>query len=253
MSAFGSLAACPLMATRQLGETDAKWGGKRNGRLYPNYSAFSKAADTSPFITYFAPMPLQSRTGHGRMQDYSKVTLGDARREYLATSTTAMPIGGLVSWTSLAAALYVFGDRLPGFAPYIAAALPFPLAIVIDKFRGRPGLTAEGRHNPITQLFMRFISVVALLIPFVVIAAQASADIDILILGLAILAGLMWVPHGWGADDPAGFVHFVFRALICYAAYLLAPEALRGAAIAAAAALTYIYAIAAMKNPSSAF
>jgi hypothetical protein len=63
---------------------------------------------------------------------------------------------------------------------------------------------------------------------------------------------MMWVPHGWGADDPAGFIHFAMRAVLCYAAYLLAPEGIRTAAIAGAAALTYVYAIAAMKKPVSA-
>jgi hypothetical protein len=104
----------------------------------------------------------------------------------------------------------------------------------------------------VTQLFMRFITVVGLLIPFVIIAAQAAGNLDLLILGLAILAGVVWVPHGWGADDPAGFIHFVMRAIVCYAAYLFAPDAVRGAAIAGAAALTYVYAIAAMRKPSTA-
>jgi hypothetical protein len=99
---------------------------------------------------------------------------------------------------------------------------------------------------------MRFITVVGLLIPFVIIAARAADNLDILILGLAILAGMVWVPHGWGADDPAGFIHFVMRAVLCYAAYLFVPEAVRGAAIAGAAALTYVYAIVAMRKPSSA-
>jgi hypothetical protein len=185
------------------------------------------------------------------MRDYSDISLADARRDYLATSTTAMPIGGLVAWAALAAAAYCLGDRLPSFAPFVAAAVPFPLALIIDKLRGEPGIRPESRRNPVTQLFMRFITVVALLIPFVVIAAQRSGDLDMLILGLAILAGMMWVPHGWGADDPAGFIHFVLRAVLCYAAYLFVPPPVRGAAIAGAAALTYVYAIAAMRKPSS--
>ena len=148
--------------------------------------------------------------------------------------------------------LVALGGRLPYFAPFVAAAIPFPLALLIDKLRGAPGIQAESRRNPVTQLFMRFITVVALLIPFVIIAAGAAHDPDLLILGLAILAGMVWVPHGWGADDPAGFIHFVLRAMLCYAAWLLVPQPLRGAAIAGAAALTYVYAIIAMKKPSSA-
>ena len=135
------------------------------------------------------------------MRDYSSISLADARREYLATSTTAMPIGGFVAWAGLAVAAYSLGDRLPTFAPFIAA--------------------------------------------------NAAGEPDLLILGLAILAGMVWVPHGWGADDPAGFVHFVLRVVLCYAAYLFAPDPARGALIAGAAALTYGYALFAMKKPSS--
>ncbi len=186
------------------------------------------------------------------MRDYSSVSLADARRDYLATSTTAMPIGGFIAWSALAITAYLLGSQLPSFAPFIAAAIPFPLALIIDKIRGAPGLQSESRHNPVTQLFMRFITVVGLLIPFVIIAARAADNLDILILGLAILAGMVWVPHGWGADDPAGFIHFVMRAVLCYAAYLFVPEGVRGAAIAGAAAPTYVYAIVAMRKPSSA-
>ncbi len=185
------------------------------------------------------------------MKDYSNISLADARREYLATSTTAMPIGGFLAWAVLAIAAYLLDDRLPFFAPFVAAAVPFPLALLIDKVRGEPGIEPESRRNPVTQLFMRFITVVALIIPFVIIAATAAEDTDLVILGLAILAGMVWVPHGWCADDPAGFIHFMLRALLCYAAYLFTPEGVRGAAIAGAAALTYCYAIIAMKKPSS--
>lgn len=185
------------------------------------------------------------------MKDYTTISLADARREYLATCTTAMPVGGFIAWTALAAAAYSFGDRLPSFVPFAAAAAPVPIALLIDKARGQLGIWAAGQGNPVSQLFMRFVTVVALIIPFVVIAAQAANNLDLLILGLGILAGLVWVPHDWGADDPAGLIHFGLRAVICYAAYLFAPEATRGAAIAGAAALTYVYAIVAMRKPSS--
>jgi hypothetical protein len=105
------------------------------------------------------------------MRDYSAISLADERRDYLATSTTAMPIGGLVAWSALAVAAYIFGARLPSFAPFIAAAIPFPLALLIDKVRDEPGIQADSRRNPVTQLFMRFHHRRSLLIPFVIIAA----------------------------------------------------------------------------------
>lgn len=185
------------------------------------------------------------------MTDYSTISLSDARRDYLSNCTTAMPIGGFIAWAALAVAVYVLGKGLPSFAPFVAAAAPVPIALAIDAARGELGYWKRGQANPVSQLFMRFITVVALIIPFAIIAAQEANNLDLLILGLAILAGMIWVPHGWGADDPAGFIHFVLRAALCYGAYLFTPEELRGAAVAAAAALTYVYAIIAMKKPSS--
>ena len=142
------------------------------------------------------------------MEDSSTITLANARREYLANCTTAMPIGGFIAWAALAIAAYALGDRLPSFAPFVAAAAPVPIALVIDMARGELGYWKRGQENPVSQLFMRFITVVALIIPFAIIASQAANNLDLLILGLAILAGMIWVPHGWGADDPAGFIHF---------------------------------------------
>jgi hypothetical protein len=143
----------------------------------------------------------------------------------------------------------VLGRGLPAWAVFTAAAAPVPLSMLIDRLRGAQGIRAENSANPVTQLFMQMIFVVALLIPFVIIAVRETSSLDLLILGLAILAGMVWVPHGWGADDPAGLRHFILRAVLCYAAYLVVSEPWRGAAIAGAAALTYVYAIAAMRKP----
>lgn len=186
------------------------------------------------------------------MPDYDTMTLATARRDYLASSTTALPLGGFICWTFFMLAALFLGPDLPVYAPYMAAAAPVPIALLIDKMRGELGFWAKGRDNPISQLFMRFIFVVGLFFPFVIIAAKAAADAHMLTLGVAILAGLVWVPHGWGADDKSGFIHFVVRTCACYAAYLLAPDEMKTAAIAGVVALAYIYAMVAMKKPASA-
>jgi len=165
---------------------------------------------------------------------------------------SAMPLGGLISWSSLALAGVWMGDKLPLFSVFMAAAIPFPLALLIDKLRGQVGLRVANRHNPITQLFMRFITVTGVLVPFAIIAARTAHDPAILFLGITIFSGIVWVPHGWGANDPAGFRHFLLRSVLAYLAYLLARAAVRDAAIAGAAALSYLYAIAAMRRPYDA-
>jgi hypothetical protein len=186
------------------------------------------------------------------VSDMRERSLAALQRDYLDSSTTGMPIAGLIAWGALAIASWQMGDNMPAWFVFIAAAAPVPLSILIDKVRGAPGLTTQSNKNPLTQLFMQFIFVIALFIPFVIFAVQATKSVELLVLGLAILAGMIWVPHGWSARDRAGMIHFILRAILCYAAYLFAPEPIKAAAIAGAAALTYVYAIWAMKKPGDA-
>lgn len=74
----------------------------------------------------------------------------------------------------------------------------------------------------------------------------------VLALGVGLLSGAIWVPHGWSADDPAGLIQFLLRAVLCFAAYFLAPAELAVPAIAAAVAASYIHAIVLMKKPKNA-
>ena len=178
--------------------------------------------------------------------------LVDLQRDYLRDSTAGMPMGGFIAWAALAIISWQMGDAMPTWVAFTAAAAPVPLSIVIDKLRGAPGLSTQSSKNPLTQLFMRFIFVIALIIPFVIFSAIAAKSIALLVLGLAILAGMIWVPHGWAADDKAGMIHFVIRCALCYGAYLFVPAPMQTAAIAGAAALTYVYAIWAMKKPGDA-
>ncbi|NVN23286.1 hypothetical protein HW511_02685 [Asaia siamensis] len=186
------------------------------------------------------------------MSNESERPLSALRREYLQGCTTAMPVAGLISWATLAVASFLMGARLPLIAVFFVPSIPVPLALLIDRMRGNTGLKPDNRHNPILQLFMRFITVTGLLIPFVILAARAAHNPALLVLGLAILSGMVWVPHGWGADDRAGFIHFILRTVLCYLAYLFTPSGLQVCAIAAATAASYLYAIAAMKKPEEA-
>ena len=104
------------------------------------------------------------------MTDMRDLPLAQLQREYLADSTAGMPIAGLITWSALAVASWQMGDSMPAWVAFIAAAAPAPLSIVIDKLRGVPGLTTQSNSNPLTQLFMRFIFVIALIIPFVIFA-----------------------------------------------------------------------------------
>lgn len=185
-------------------------------------------------------------------EEYASQTLTELRRSYLAGSTDAMPIAGLLCWAILSAVAFIMGSALPYWAILIAPAAPLPVSIMIDKLRKRPPAVEGSAKHPMTQLFMRFISVIGVMVFFVIVAARGSESLVILALGVGLLSGVIWVPHGWAADDPAGFIQFILRAALCFAAYMLVPNALAVAAIAAAVALSYLHAIIFMKKPESA-
>ena len=69
-------------------------------------------------------------------------------------------------------------------------------------------------------------------------------------LGVAILAGIIWIPYGWGANDPVGLRHAIVRSVGCYLAYWFSSVDLRATSICAVVALSYLYSLAAMRKPA---
>jgi hypothetical protein len=174
--------------------------------------------------------------------------LTELRERFLATSTLSMPLAGLIVWSAMGvAALFVPKALVGWMAVYVMAAI-LPLAFAIEKLRGRNPFVKD--DNPISSLFFQSIVGIGLMFPLVIGAADAAGDPAIMVLGVAILAGIIWIPYGWGADDPVGLRHAIARALGCYLAYWFAPDALKATAICAVVALSYVYSLAAMRKPA---
>lgn len=183
-----------------------------------------------------------------RLRIDRNASLAALQEHFLATSTASMPIAGAIFWAIAAVAGRELESAAFAYFVLFGTGLVFPLGYLIDRLRGRNFL-AVGRANPLTVLFMRSITMVALMFPLVIFAARESGDPIIVILGAAILSGIVWIPYGWAAHDPVGLRHAVARAVAAYAAYLLFPEAWRGSAICAAVVLSYLYSLARMKQP----
>jgi hypothetical protein len=64
---------------------------------------------------------------------------------------------------------------------------------------------------------------------------------------MAILAGIVWIPFGWAADDPSGTIHAVGRGIGCYLAYALCPAPWTASAICAVVVAAYLYSLAVMR------
>lgn len=173
------------------------------------------------------------------------VSLRELRTDFRSGSTNSMPLAGMVVWAALGiAALFLDVRTTSTAALYIMMAL-LPLAWLLDRLRGRNLFASNG--NPLEKLFLSSIVGIAVTIPAIVIGASGGQP-TLIVLGMAILAGVIWIPYGWAADDPIGMRHAVGRAIGAYAAYGFAPDALRATAICAVVVVAYLYSLLQMRT-----
>lgn len=180
----------------------------------------------------------------------SVAKLNDLRREFLSTSTQSMPIAGILYWGVVAvAALHVTPQQLAYIVGFGSGAI-FPLGILIDFLRGRK-IKRASSENPVTQLFLQCLGMVVLLWPLVLIAAYLAHDANLIVLGGAILMGIIWIPYGWAANDPVGLQHAIGRSILSYACFLFAPAPYKASAISVAVLLSYSYSLIRMRRPQA--
>lgn len=160
-----------------------------------------------------------------------------------------MPIAGMIAWGLLGVAGLQLTPRLTDTLALYIMAFILPLAFLLDRLRGRN--LFGGSSNPLVRLFLISIAGIAVTVPVVLIGAQGARNPDIVVLGMAILAGVIWIPYGWAAGDPAGLRHAIGRAIACYAAFALVPSPWRASAICAAVVVAYVYSLAFMKRPGA--
>lgn len=173
--------------------------------------------------------------------------LNDLHAEFLAGTTTSMPLAGMICWAAIGIAGLWLTQYQTGMASLWIMAGIMPLAWLIDRMRGR-NLFAGG-DGPLDKLFFLSIAGIGVTVPLVVIAADLSGNATLLTLGMAILAGVIWIPYGWAADDRVGLIHAIGRAIGSYAAFFFTPQPYTASAICAVVVLSYIYSLIAMKRP----
>jgi hypothetical protein len=178
----------------------------------------------------------------------STSSLNELRGDFLATSTQSMPIAGMIFWTVIAvAALYVSPVQL-SYMVLFGSGMIFPLGVLIDRMTGRK-MRRASTANPVTQLFMQSLGLVVLVWPLVILGARLAHHANLIVLGGAILMGIIWIPYGWAADDPVGLQHAVGRSVLSYAAYWFAPDPYKATAISTVVLLAYLYSLVRMRRP----
>ncbi|MGB7374848.1 DUF7010 family protein [Pontixanthobacter sp.] len=174
------------------------------------------------------------------------LSLAELQTDFREGGTVAMPIAGMIVWAVLgAAALQVDERTIATGALYIMMAI-MPLAFIIDKLRGR-NLFGGGTDNPLTRLFLLSILIVGLVVPIAIAGANAGEPL-ILVVGMAVLAGIVWIPYGWAADDPVGVRHAVVRSVGCYTVFALVPAPYTATAICAVVVAAYVYSLIFMRR-----
>ncbi len=159
-----------------------------------------------------------------------------------------MPIAGIIYWGIVAvAALHVTPNQL-GCIVGFGSGMIFPFGILIDLLRGKK-INRANRGNPVTQMFLQSLVLVVLVWPLVLIGAFLVHNATLIVLGGAILMGIVWIPYGWAADDPIGLQHAVGRAVLSYACFLFVPAPYKATAIAVAVLLSYTYSLIRMRKP----
>lgn len=98
------------------------------------------------------------------------------------------------------------------------------------------------------QLFFQSMGMVVMLWPLVIIAAVLAHNANLVVLGGAILMGIIWIPYGWAADDPVGLQHAVGRSVLSYTSFMFAPEPYKATAISVAVLLRYTYSLIRMRK-----
>lgn len=172
--------------------------------------------------------------------------LADLHTAFRAGSTKSMPMAGLICWAALGAlALRLTPNQTGTLALYIMAGI-MPIAVLLDRLKGRNLFADDG--NPLTKLFLTSIVGIAITVPLIVIGARGAGNPTIIVLGMAILAGVVWIPYGWAANDKTGTIHAVIRAIGCYAAFALVDGPYRATAICAWVVVSYAYSLIFMRD-----
>jgi len=179
--------------------------------------------------------------------EYTTATLKQLRTEFLETSTQSMPIAGMVFWAVIAISSFYVAPIQVSYMVGFGSGMIFPFAILLDRILYRR-IAKSSSRNPVTQSFLTSLALVVLLWPFMIIAATQAHQPNLVVLGGAILMGVIWIPYGWAADDPVGLQHAIGRCVLSYAAYIAVPEVYKVPAIATAVLICYAYSFIRMRK-----
>jgi len=179
----------------------------------------------------------------------ANASLKELKADFLAGSSTSMPIVGTVYWLIVLVSSLYLPINTVAYIVLIGSGMILPGGLLLDKARGLNKIRRGDPKNPLMPMFIKGTAVVVLTWPLVITAAQIAQDPNIIILGGAVLMSLVWIPYGSAANDPVGMQHAVGRSIACYLAFWFTPEPHTAAAVSAVPVARYLFTFMRMKRP----
>ncbi len=157
--------------------------------------------------------------------------------ELSVNRSMSMPFAGLMVWSSVAVLSTQLDSDIAILVLLFMTGAIFPLALLIAKVREENLISSK---NPLAKLMGMCVLMVNLL--WVVHIPLYLYQPEFVPLSLGVSLGLHWVVYSWIVQHPVGLVHAGLRALACFIAWFLWPEA-RLFAISTVIVVMYLFSL----------
>jgi hypothetical protein len=174
-------------------------------------------------------------------------SLRDLRAKFPATSTQSMPFASMLFWAIVAVAALRLNPNQLSLLVLFGSGTIFPLGVLIDRVDPAQVHGCECREPSHADVH----AIAWLGSPHLapgILAARHAHDANLIVLGGAILMGIIWIPYGWAADDPVGLKHAIGPGLLSYVAFIYVPSPYKAAGISCVVLLAYLYSLLRMKR-----
>jgi hypothetical protein len=165
-------------------------------------------------------------------------SLDEQQREFAQRRGLAMPLAGVVAWTTVGVAGVFLPPILKAWVLFGAVGSIAGLGILFSRFTGENFLDKQRPKNVFDGLFFRTVGeawlVFAIAIPFF------RLDYTSLPLSVGILSGLMWLPFSWMIGHWIGTFHTLARTSLVTAIWYWFPNSRY---VAVPAVIVAVYAV----------
>jgi hypothetical protein len=148
------------------------------------------------------------------------LTLDEQRTAFCQRRFLAMPLAGVITWTSIGIGSLFLTTFHSVMLVFIATGSVIYLAMLLSKFTGEN--LFRGFSNPFDRLF--FVSVFMALLVHAIAIPFFMKDYRSITLTVGILTGLMWMTFSWIIQHWIGYFHTLVRTVLIVAAWYLWPD-----------------------------